>query len=134
VHLSFALGTKSGVAGQQTTQVVNLTNKGSSACTMSGFPGVDLVGTARGQQNYTWSLVRASVKYSKVTLKPGGVAHFDLVYLPGTSDNTNITVDKLVVTPPNAFTQAHVTWNQSVLLQDEATRPGTFIEPVVAGA
>src|SRR6185437_12571620 len=41
--LSFALGAKTGAAGQQTTQVVDLTNKGSTACTMNGFPGVDLV-------------------------------------------------------------------------------------------
>jgi hypothetical protein len=111
-----------------------MTNQGSSACTMTGFPGVDLVGSARGQQNYTWSLERATVKYSTVTLQPGGLAHFDLEYLPASSGNTIMTVFKLVVTPPNAFTHADVTWTQSVDLQDAATHPGTFIKPVVAGA
>lgn len=101
---------------------------------MVGFPGVDLVGAARGQQNYTWSLVRSSVKYSKVTLRTGGVAHFGLVYLPGTSGNVNIAVRKIIITPPNAYTHTQVTWNQSVLLQDEATRPGTYITPVAVGA
>jgi hypothetical protein len=37
------------------------------------------------------------------------------------------------VTPPNDFTHASVSWNQSVLLQDGATHPGTYIKPVVPG-
>jgi hypothetical protein len=131
--LSFALGAKSGGTGQQ-TQVVDLTNKGSSACTMDGFPGVDLVGIASGQQDYTWSLVRKSVGYSEVTLQPGATAHFDLIYLPGAADGSGaILVNKMVLTPPNDFTQAEVTWNQSVVLQDGATHPGTYISPVVSG-
>jgi len=133
--LSFALGAKTGAAGQQTTQVVDMTNKASSACTMRGFPGVDLVGTANGQQNYSWPLERSSAKYSQVTLQPGGSAHFNLTYLPfAAGGGSDIVVAKLVLTPPNTFTQAHVTWNQKVLLQDGATHPGTFIGPVTAGA
>jgi hypothetical protein len=133
--LSFALGAKTGTAGGQMTQVVDLTNKGSAACTMTGFPGVDLVGVVNGQVNYSWSLVRSSVRYAQVTLQPGKSAHFDLTYLPhAASDGTEITVVKIVLTPPNTFTQAQVTWSQRVLLQDGATHPGTFIGPVTAGA
>jgi hypothetical protein len=133
--LSFALGAKTGAAGQQMTQVVDLTNKGSAACAMKGFPGVDLVGVAKGQLNYSWSLARSSARYVRVTLQPGGTAHFDLIYLPYASgDGIEFTVIKLVLTPPNTFTQAQVTWSQAVLLQDGATHPGTFIGPVVAGA
>jgi hypothetical protein len=132
--LSFALGAKTGAAGQQMTQVVDLTNKGSAACAMKGFPGVDLVGVANGQLNYSWSLARSSARYAQVTLRPGGTAHFDLVYLPYASgDGTAFSVVKLVLTPPNTFTQAQVTWRQNVLLQDGATHPGTFIGPVTAG-
>jgi len=133
--LSFALGAKTGAAGQQATQVVDLTNKGSAACTMDGFPGVDLAGAANGQSNYTWSLARSSASYSQVTLQPGGTAHFTLTYLPSAAgDGTNMTVTKIVMTPPNTFTQAQLTWNQQVLLQDGATHPGTYIGPVTAGA
>jgi hypothetical protein len=132
--LSYALGAKSGSSGQM-TQKVDLTSTGSSACTLSGFPGVDLVGVANGQQNYRWSLERQVVHYAKVTLQPGGTAHFNLIYLPAASgDSTDISVDKLVITPPNDYTQAELTWNQSVLLQDGATRPGTYISPVMPGA
>ena len=133
--LSFALGAKTGAAGQQTTQVVDLTNKGSATCTMEGFPGVDLVGSANGQQSYSWPLERSSARYGQLTLQPGGTAHFDLTYLPFASgDGTDIAVAKIVLTPPNTFTQAQLTWNQQVLLQDAATHPGTFIGPVTSGA
>jgi hypothetical protein len=42
-------------------------------------------------------------------------------------------VSRLVITPPNAYTQAELTWNQSVVLQDGATHPGTYITPIAAG-
>ena len=134
--LSFTLGAKIGAGTSQTTQVVDMTNEGSSACTMEGFPGVDLVGAARGQENYTWPMVRSSASYASVTLQPGGTAHFDLRYLPGApgDGNTLISVDKMVITPPNDYTQAELTWDQVVDLQDEATHPGTYIMPVVSGS
>ena len=136
-NLSFALGakTKASAAQPHTTQVVDLTNKGSSACTMDGSPAVDLVGVARGQQNYRWSLARRSGRYSKVRLRPGGTAHFDVTYLPISSGNINsLTVTKMVITPPNDETQAELAWGPFVLLQDKATHPGTYISPIVSGA
>jgi hypothetical protein len=132
--LSLALNAESGSATQKTL-VVDLTNKGSAACTMNGFAGVNLVGAVKGKQNYTWSLVRSTAKYSQVTLQAGGTAHFDVMYLPGTSGTSgNITVKKIVITPPNTYSQLETTWSQVVVLQDEATHPGTFITPVVPGA
>jgi len=131
-QLSYTLGALTGTS--QRTQVVDLTNKGSSACTLQGFPGVDLHGAANGQQDFTWSLVRQSASYSAVTLQPGQTGHFSLIYLPGTSASTDLTVVKLVITPPNAFTQGQLTWRQSVVLQDGATHPGTYITPVAAGS
>jgi hypothetical protein len=131
--LSFALGAKTGTAAQA-TQVVDLTNKGSSACTMQGFRGTNLVGSAIGEQIYSWALQRSSATYAQVTLPPGGTAHFNLTYLPYASgDGTAIAVAKIVLTPPNTFTQAQLAWSQQVLLQDSATRPGTYIGPVTAG-
>jgi hypothetical protein len=144
-NLSLTLGAKiGGTTTAQPTQVVDLTNEGSSACTMEGFPGVDLVGVADGQRNYTWPLARSSASYareshqgiSEVTLRPGGTAHFDLRYLPGAPGDGNnlISVDKMVITPPNDYTQAEMTWDQGVVLQDAATHPGTYIMPVVSGS
>jgi Protein of unknown function (DUF4232) len=134
-NLSFALGAKTKTSGSQTRQAVDLTNRGSSACTMNGFPGVDLVGVARGKQDYSWSLARRSGRYSEVRLKPGGTAHFDVIYLPTSSGNIgNITVTKMVTTPPNGHTQTGLTWSPFVLLQDGATHPGTYISPIVSGS
>jgi hypothetical protein len=144
-NLSLTLGARiGGTTTTQPTQVVDLTNEGSSACTMEGFPGVDLVGVADGQENYTWPVVRSSASYareshqgiSEVTLQPGGIAHFDLRYLPGALGDGNnlISVDKMVITPPNDYTQAELAWDQDVVLQDAATHPGTYIMPVVSGS
>jgi hypothetical protein len=132
-QLSYALGDVTGTSAQR-MQVVDLTNKGSSACTLQGFPGVDLNGLANGQQDYTWSLERQSVSYAAVTLRPGETGHFSLIYLPGNSASGDMSVTKLVITPPNDYTQAEVTWNQSVVLQDGATHPGTYVTPVVLGS
>jgi hypothetical protein len=143
-NLSLTLGAKMDRTTTQPTQMVDLTNEGSSACTMEGFPGVNLVGVADGKKNYTWPLVRSSASFasenhqgiSKVTLQPGGTAHFDLQYLPPTAGDGNslIGVNKMVITPPNDYTQAQLTWHQDVILQDAATHPGTFIMPVVSGS
>jgi hypothetical protein len=95
---------------------------------------VNLTGAANGQANYSWSLVRQSATYSAVTLQPGGTAHFGLVYLPGNSASTDIAVSTLVMTPPNDYSHTELTWDQSVVLQDAATRPGTYVTPVVAGS
>lgn len=130
--LGIALGVKKGTG--QVTQTVDLTNKGATACTMEGFPGVNLVGMARGQHNYTWPLERSSTNYSQVTLQPGGTAHFDLTYLPfATGDGTDMTVTTIVITPPNTTTHTQLAWNQQVLLQDAATHSGTYIGPVNVG-
>lgn len=133
-NLTLAFGGASGGTGQQTL-AVDLTNKGSSACTMEGFPGVNLVGSADGKQDYTWPLLRSSASYSRVTLQPGKTAHFDLRYIPGVAgDGINITVATVVITPPNDYTHAELTWDKSVLLQDAATHPGTYVMPVAPGA
>jgi hypothetical protein len=131
--LSFAFGATTGM--NQKKQAVDMTNTGSAACTMAGFPGVDLVGDARGQQNYTWPLERQSASYSALTLPPGGEAHFTIMYLvanPGSSGNIDVT--HMVITPPGDYTHAQMAWDQGILLQDAATHPGTYISPVEPGA
>jgi hypothetical protein len=113
---------------------VILTNEGSSACTMVGFPGVNLYGSSQGVEDYQWPLRRAAQSYSKVTLRPGGTAHFGLVYLPAESGNIILQVTKVIITPPNEYTSTNLSWSKGIILQDGATHPGTFITPVVAGA
>jgi hypothetical protein len=102
---------------------------------MDGFPGVNLVGTARGQSGYQWPLARSgAVKPSLVTLAPGAEAHFTVSYLADSSPSQDIAVKKIIITPPNDTTQTSVAWKQSITLQDAATHSGTWIEPVQSGA
>jgi hypothetical protein len=132
--LTFALGANTAGSGDR-TQVVDMTNKGSAACTMDGFAGVDLVGTANGQSNYRWPLVRTNDAYSKVTLRAGDSAHFSIKYLPfAAGDGTEIGVTSLAMTPPNTYSSARLTWSAGILLQDAATHPGTYITPITAGS
>jgi hypothetical protein len=130
-NLTFALGHVSG-----RYQPVEMTNHGSAACVLDGFAGVDLVGSARGQSDYTWSLERQVTGYAPVTLQPGGTAHFNIQYLLHTPDGggDGIQVAKMVITPPDDFTQAQLTWTVDLELQDEATHPVTWIGPVLPGA
>ncbi|HEY1699810.1 MAG TPA: DUF4232 domain-containing protein [Trebonia sp.] len=134
--LRVALGTNTPGSGNSYLKV-DLTNVSSASCTMDGYPGVNLVGTAHGQNGYQWPLERSTVAQpSLVTLAPGAVAHFTMSYLAwgdGTAGE-EIKVDEIIITPPDDTTQTNVTWKQGVLLQDAATHPGTWIEPVQAGA
>jgi hypothetical protein len=134
--LRVALGANTPSSGNSYLKV-DLTNVSSATCTMDGFPGVNLVGTANGRNGYQWPLVRSTqAQPALVTLAPGAVAHFTMSYLAwgtGTAGE-EINVGEIIITPPDDTTQTSVTWKQGVLLQDSATHPGTWIEPVQAGA
>lgn len=116
---------------------VDLINAGPVACTMDGYPGVNLSGTVAGKSGYQWPLERGTaVKPSKVTLAgKGGAAHFTINYLAWSSgDGGEIKVSQIIVTPPDQYTHGYVPWSQAVVLQDGATHSGTWIEPVQPGA
>jgi hypothetical protein len=42
-------------------------------------------------------------------------------------------VHDIVIISPDDYSHAEVRWNQSVLLQDAATYPGTYVGPVISG-
>lgn len=138
--LKIALGQTTGTGTGQVDQQVDMTNTGQSSCTMDGFPGVNLVGTADNNVGgtfspLTWSLTRASVSYTPATLAPGQATHFDIMYLPwessAASSSLEMKVTELVITPPNTTSQVTLPWFLNLLRQDMATHPGTFVEPVV---
>jgi hypothetical protein len=116
---------------------MDLTNTSSAPCVLDGYPGVNLVGTVSGQKGYQWPLERGTtVAPSKVTVAPGSAAHFTVVYLAwgnGTAGR-EITVNDILVTPPDDYSHTSVAWSQSLLLQDAATHPGTWIEAIQPGA
>jgi hypothetical protein len=131
-----ASGGNPALGQNQFDQIVVLANSGSSSCTLNGFPGVNLEGTANGSSTYQWPLTRSTTAHSAVTLQPGGSAHFGLVYLPlsGGNSGTSIKVTTIIVTPPNDYSAKQLPWSKTLLLQDAATHPGTWITPVQAGS
>ncbi|MFG2961147.1 DUF4232 domain-containing protein [Streptomyces sp. NPDC048291] len=128
--LGFSFGSGDGKVSssddQQQLPVV-LKNKTSAACTIQGFPGVDL-----NSSGGSWSLARSSATPEKVTLAAGDSATFTITFLPWTQDSgTEFKATSVVVTPPNETTSTTLAWpGGSVLLQDGATHPGTYTGPV----
>ncbi|MCA1220970.1 DUF4232 domain-containing protein [Streptomyces sp. 8L] len=127
--LSFAVAPGSGAqsVGSQGAVVIKMTNTSSSACTMNGYPGLDLL--AGGE---TWSLGRQAATPRTVTVQPGGSTSFTITYLPfEKGDGQEFDVKTIVITPPNETTSAKLAWDfQPVLRQDGATHPGTYVGPV----
>ncbi|MEV8589234.1 DUF4232 domain-containing protein [Streptomyces sp. NPDC051180] len=127
--LGFAIAPGSGAqaVGEQGAVVVELTNKSDAPCTLKGFPGVDLVGDT------TWSLPRQTSQTPRpVTLKPGTTTTFTVTYQSyEEGSGVELTPKRLVVTPPGETRSTTLTWDfSSVLLQDGATHPGTYVGPV----
>ncbi|RCH66069.1 DUF4232 domain-containing protein [Streptomyces sp. SDr-06] len=129
-QLGFAVAPGSGARskGSQGAVTITLTNKGAKACVMKGYPGVDLVGGST-----KWSLTRYTAESpSTVTVRPGATTTFNIFYLPFSKGaGQEFQPKSIVVTPPNE-THAHtLPWDfSSVLLQDGATHPGTYVSPV----
>lgn len=131
--LNISLSGQNNVSGQ-IIQWIQLSNKTSKPCTMDGFAGVDLVGTADGKSGYDWPLERDSEHYSTVTLNPGEAAYFGIYYLPWSSgDGSKIDVTKIKLTPPNTTTTVTLPFSATILLQDAATHPGTYLTPIQLG-
>jgi hypothetical protein len=128
---SSASGDPNAKGGQRITAVV-WTNTSDGTCTMTGFGGVDLQGVD-DPMGPVYSLPRAQVEASTVTLEPGGTAHSTITWL-SPEDLTGWTPDRIVITPPDETRSAVVEWPGGALLrQDGATRPGTYLGPVRPG-
>lgn len=110
---------------QQHLEVV-MTNTGATTCTVTGFPGVDL------RAADSWSLVRTARTASTVTLKSGATASFVITYLPWEAGSgVEFKAKSVVVTPPSETTSVTLNWpGGSILRQDGATHPGTYVGPV----
>ncbi|MER0447379.1 DUF4232 domain-containing protein [Streptomyces sp. Edi4] len=129
-QLAFAVAPGSGVraGGSQGAMTITLTNKGARSCVMKGYPGVDLVGGAT-----RWSLARGTAENpATVTVRPAATTTFTLFYLPfHQGEGREFKPTGIVVTPPDETHSHTLSWpGSSVLLQDGATHPGTYIGPV----
>lgn len=143
-YIAMSAGRRTG--STSVTQAVDVTNNGPSACVVDGYPGVNLIGHARGEDQYEWTLQWATASHTPVTLAPGGVAHFDVVYLAaaGTTATslattpspapTAIDVLNITITLPNTYTEDQMPWSASIVLQDQVAHAQTYVTPFVAGA
>ncbi|AJC57747.1 DUF4232 domain-containing protein [Streptomyces sp. 769] len=115
-------------ASGATTTSINLTNKGSRACKIGGFPGVDLTSVNGGER---WSLVRSSAKFGSITLAPGDSTDFTL-NVALTKENEGFYQPAWVeVTPPNETKALKIEWPWGTLVdQRSATHPATFVNPI----
>jgi hypothetical protein len=110
---------------------VTLVNHSRESCMLGGYPGVDLVGPDDPTFGATYHLPRGAGNPQTFTLVPIQTATSTLTYLPGPPNGWVPTT--IVVTPPDSTTQLRTQWPDdggSVLRQDAATHPGTFIGPL----
>lgn len=126
--------------GQETVALV-FTNTSGRACVASGVPGVDLQGPP-DPNGPTYSVPRpgAGAAQRSYTLDPGASATATLTYLTdtpgsiGSQGSTGWKPTQVVTTPPGDTAQLTAAWTlgDTVLRQDEATHPGTFVGPLTA--
>ncbi|MET9862938.1 DUF4232 domain-containing protein [Streptomyces smyrnaeus] len=122
-------------ADQQQVATVQLKNDGGRTCTLRGFPGVQLI----SESGETWDLRRSGDTPSTLTLKPGeSTAAVSMNILPVPSDMKGperFVPSKVLITPPDETTHVTLDWpyGGAILDQSGATRPGTFVNPIVLG-
>ena len=121
------------VAQGQYRLALVLTNTSGRSCTLQGFPGVDLKGPADTVNGPTYSLRRQAAMAARVTLRAGQSAGSQLTDLVGDGEAKPWKPTTVVLTPPNETTPLTVAWTgNSVLRQDGATHPGSYIGPMQA--
>lgn len=120
---------KPGTADQFELPII-WTNVSGAPCTMGGFGGVDLLGPEVPGRPVSYSLPRETVTPRTLTLPPRGQAQSVITYVSGAGDAWTPT--QMLITPPNETHSKRLTWNfGSVLRQDGATHPGTYLGPVI---
>ncbi|MGW0786442.1 DUF4232 domain-containing protein, partial [Streptomyces sp. NPDC002913] len=107
--------------------LIHLENTGPSACSMRGFPGLDLKG-----EDGTVSAVRSDRKAATVTLAPGQDTHFSLRFPPNLGGGPGTTFTSAVVTPPDE-THAHTMPLSLSIPADTGAARRITVDPVGSG-
>lgn len=138
-QLAARLGTRTTMSSGQVVVPLIYANTSEQSCLLRGVPGLDLRGPA--DPNGPVYSLRSSDKGGTVTLAPGASATARVVVLPyedgsvGSEGSGRWTPTQLVTTPPGETTPLTVAWpaGLTVLRQDEATDPGSWVESFTAG-
>jgi Protein of unknown function (DUF4232) len=134
-QLTASLGARTVLSFGQVVVPLRYTNTSARACLLHGVPGLDLHGPA-DPNGPVYSLRRMD-KGGSFTLAPGASASARVVVLTYTGDGSlgsegslRWTPTQLVTIPPGETTALTVGWpaGLTVLRQDEATRPGSWVE------
>ena len=137
-QLTATLGAGAGGGAGHMNPFLVLTNKGSTACTVKGYPGVSFVGNGNGTQlGAAATREAAGITITTLTLAPGQSAHSQLsITVAGNYDPTTCkpkAADGLRVYPPDethslfvASTSYTACQNASVVL--------ILVRPLQAGA
>ena len=109
-----------------------------TSCRLSGFPDVELIGPVAPVYGSLYELPDQSGRSESVTLRPGSSAHALLTWLPSSSVRGSWTPGYVRVTVPTGSGTSDpmaLPWRfGSVLRQDAATHPGSYIGPIRPGA
>ncbi|MFF2732591.1 DUF4232 domain-containing protein [Streptomyces sp. NPDC058008] len=108
--------------------LINLRNSGSTACSMRGFPGLDLKGEAG-----TVSAGRSNGRSAPtVRLAPGEGTNFSLHFPPDTGGGSGAVFTSALVTPPNE-TRSHRMSLSVGVPADPGSAARITVDPVGSG-
>ncbi|GAA2694075.1 MULTISPECIES: DUF4232 domain-containing protein [Actinosynnema] len=114
-----------GSPDQKTLQLL-FRNDSATRCTLQGFPGVQF----QKRNGETWDVVRSDDPIKPISLAPGESTNAQLVFLGADSaeGTSHWAPDSILVTPPNTTDTRSFPWGFGTLVrQDGATRPGTYV-------
>jgi hypothetical protein len=118
--------------------VVNNDTVTNTACRLSGFPDVELIGPVYPTFGSIYVLPEQAGRSTSVTLRAGQSAHAVLTWLPSSSRGGRWVpgyVRVVVRTGRGPSFAMALPWRYgSVLRQDAATHPGTYVGPIRPGA
>ncbi|MFI0243001.1 DUF4232 domain-containing protein [Streptomyces sp. NPDC016845] len=100
------------------------------ACTLKGFPGVDLKADS-GPGGI--SAARSKLAAPLVTLKSGEETRFHLHYPRNDSGGSGVDITQLVVTPPNETHSKTLPVAINLPVSDSPTEAGVTVDPVGTG-
>ncbi|WP_406435556.1 DUF4232 domain-containing protein [Streptomyces sp. NBC_00631] len=129
LHIAFDGKAAYSAPGEQIPVTVLMTNTSDATCSLQGFPSVDLKAGSD-----TWPLLHSSGAANLVSLAPGTSARFVITYISWEQGSgAEFQATSAVITPPGATTSVTLPWpGSSILRQDSATHPGTYVGPVTA--
>lgn len=139
-QLSARLGPRTEMGGGQGAIPLTYTNISERPCVLRGVPGADLHGPA-DPNGPVYTLPRQNARVTDVQLAPQASASARLVVLSdqpgsvGSFGSKGWVPTELVTIPPGETSPLTLPWpaGLSVVRQDSATHPGSWIGPFTAG-